>query len=145
MPSVAPRQIAEDTQQEYGNRHAYAIRSGIFFANRTEQHMRCINPACDRETSYLRDGSLYLLELETLADSLFESENSGFPMRSLPQKFFWLCGDCAGVFKAIQWTPSGVLLRRRARSTDSMHSQQVKLAVHRAAPAGLPSSQVKSA
>ncbi|MGB8480940.1 MAG: hypothetical protein WCE63_19215 [Acidobacteriaceae bacterium] len=111
--------------------------------------MRCINPACDRETSYLRDGSLYLLELETLADSLFESENSGFPMRSLPQKFFWLCADCAGVFTATQWTPAGVRLRLRAsrteRSMDGAQLQQAKLAARRAAPAGFQSNQVKSA
>ena len=111
--------------------------------------MRCINPACDRETSYLRDGSLYLLELETLADSLFESENSGFPMRSLPQKFFWLCADCAGVFTATQWTPSGVRLRLRARRTqesmDGAQLQQAKLSAGRAASAGLQSNQVKSA
>jgi hypothetical protein len=111
--------------------------------------MQCINPACDRETSYLRNGSLYLLELETLADSLFESENSGFPMRSLPQKFFWLCADCASIFTATQWTSSGVRLRRRARGTraskDSAQLQQVKLAAHRAAPAGLQPNQVKSA
>ncbi len=111
--------------------------------------MRCINPACDRETSYLRDGSLYLLELETLADSLFESENSGFPMRSLPQKFFWLCADCAGVFTATQWTPAGVRLRLRARrkqaSMDSAQLQQVKLSAGRAASASLQSHPVKSA
>jgi len=111
--------------------------------------MRCINPACDRETSYLRDGSLYLLELEMLAESLFESETSGFPMRSLPQKFFWLCADCAGVFTATQWTPSGVRLRLRARGTqrseDTTQLQQAKLAAHRAVPASLHSNQVKSA
>lgn len=111
--------------------------------------MRCINPACDRETSYLRDGSLYLLELEMLAESLFESENSGFPMRSLPQKFFWLCADCAGIFRATQWTPSGVRLRRRARgtqeSTDSAPLQPAKLPAHRNAPAGLHANHIKSA
>lgn len=104
--------------------------------------MQCINPACNRETSYLRDGSLYLLELETLAESLCESDKSGFPMRSLPQKFFWLCGDCAGVFKATQWTPSGVLLRRRARRMGSVQSQQMQSSAHHAAPCGLQSSHL---
>ncbi len=103
--------------------------------------MRCINPACDRETSYLRDGSLYLLELEMMADSLFESENSGFPMRSLPQKFFWLCADCAGVFTATQWTPAGVRLRVRARGTqrsiDNAPLRPETVAAPRAGPAGL--------
>ena len=111
--------------------------------------MRCVNPACARETSYLRDGSLYLLELETLADSLPEIENGGFPMRSLPQRFFWLCADCAGVFTATQWTPAGVRLRLRARRTqrsmDSAQLQQAKLAARRAAPASSQSNQMESA
>ena len=111
--------------------------------------MRCINSACDRETSYLRDGSLYLLELETLPDSLRESESSGFAMRSLPQKFFWLCAECAGVFTPTQWTPSGVRLRLRHKRTegtmDGAQSQHAKLAARRAAPAGFQSKQVKSA
>ncbi len=109
--------------------------------------MRCINPACDRETSYLRDGSLYLLELEMMADSLFESEDSGFPMRSLPQKYFWLCSDCAGVFTATKWTPAGVRLRlrRTQRSVDGAQLQQAKLSAGRAASASLQSHQVKSA
>lgn len=111
--------------------------------------MRCINPACDRETSYLRDGSLYLLEFERLAGSLFESEGSGFPMRSLPQKFFWLCADCTGIFTATQWTSSGVRLRLRGKRTeasiDGAQLQQAKLATRRAAPTDLQSSQVKSA
>jgi len=113
--------------------------------------MRCINPACDRETSYLRDGSLYLLELETLTDSLFENEDSGFPMRSLPQRFFWLCADCAGVFTATQWTTAGVRLRLRAsrtqesESVDGAQLQQAKLSAGRAASSSLQSHQVKSA
>lgn len=111
--------------------------------------MRCVNPACDRETSYLRDGSLYLLELETLAGSLSGLENSGFPMRSLPQRFFWLCADCAGIFTATQWTPAGVRLRLRARRTqpsnDNAPLQEAKLAPRRYAPASSQSNQMKSA
>jgi hypothetical protein len=78
--------------------------------------MRCANPLCCCDSPYLRGGSLHLLELEMSPDSPTENEDSGFPMRSAPQKFFWLCADCMKVFTPKQWTPTGVLLVLRDKA-----------------------------
>ena len=78
--------------------------------------MRCANPLCCFDSPYLRDGALHLLELEVSADPQLEREDSGFPMRSSPQRFFWLCADCMKIFSPRRWTSSGVVLVLRDKA-----------------------------
>ncbi len=75
--------------------------------------MHCANPKCVRDAPCLRDGSLHLLELEAAANRLPEKDECGFPMRSLPQRYFWLCGECTKVFSIARWTALGVVLALR--------------------------------
>jgi len=72
--------------------------------------MLCANPQCRRDAQYFRDGSLVLVEFESGPNHRFEHEDEGFPTRSSPRKFFWLCADCASQFLLKSWTRFGVVL-----------------------------------
>ena len=87
--------------------------------------MLCANPLCCCDSPYLRDGSLHLLELEVSADPLLERADGGFPMRSSPQRFFWLCADCTKLFTPRRWTSSGVVLvvRDKGAAQSGVHAQ----------------------
>lgn len=80
--------------------------------------MECTNPQCVNSSSYLREGSLHLLQLE-IQPASGSREDAGFPMRSAPRKFFWLCERCTHEFTLLRWTVAGVVLgtRRRTLST----------------------------
>ena len=88
--------------------------------------MKCTNPKCSFESPYLRNGSLHLLELEVSSDRVVESNEPGFPMRSSPQRFFWLCLECTERFTITRWTSSGVVLalRRLVTLTNDMDVQE---------------------
>lgn len=79
--------------------------------------MKCMNPECLFDSPYLRDGSLHLLELESSSGRRIESNERGFPMRSSPQRFFWLCVECTKQFTIVKWTSSGVVLALRKLGT----------------------------
>ena len=90
--------------------------------------MQCANPKCGRDAPYLRDGSLHLLELETSASRRLEGAEGGFPIHSLPQRYFWLCAECTEVFSITKWTPSGIILtaRKKQISTIDQVSSQIE-------------------
>jgi hypothetical protein len=71
--------------------------------------MQCANPRCSKELLYLRDGRLELLELESHSHDRVAAED-GFPVKSSPSRFFWLCGECAKTHRIKRWTPSGLVL-----------------------------------
>ena len=79
--------------------------------------MQCANPQCSKELLYLREGTLKLLELESPSDNQFQPDEGAFAMRSLPSKFFWLCGECAKTRIVKRWTTSGVVLVLRSLKT----------------------------
>jgi hypothetical protein len=89
--------------------------------------MRCANPQCACESPYLRDGSLHLLELETPANRRLYVEESGFPMRASPQRYFWLCGECTKVFSITKWTPSRVVLTPRKQYISTIDQGSPKI------------------
>jgi hypothetical protein len=85
-----------------------------------DQHrlaMHCANPQCSKELLYLREGTLRLLELEPQSDSQFRPDDGAFAMRSLPCKYFWLCGECTKTNFVKRWTTSGVVLVSRSLKT----------------------------
>ncbi len=79
--------------------------------------MRCANPRCSKELLYLREGRLELFDLESHAGDQFRPDDGAFAMKSLPSKFFWLCGDCAKTHIVKRWTTSGIVLVLRKRNT----------------------------
>jgi hypothetical protein len=79
--------------------------------------MQCANPPCSKELLYLREGRIELLELESHADDQFRPDNGAFAMKSLPSKYFWLCGECAEIYILKRWTTSGLVLVFRHRNT----------------------------
>jgi hypothetical protein len=79
--------------------------------------MQCANPQCSKEFLYLREGTLELLELESHSDDQLRPDDSAFAMRSLPSKFFWLCGECTKTHIVKRWTTSGLILVLRNRNT----------------------------
>ncbi len=83
--------------------------------------MQCANPQCSKELLYLREGTLELLELESPSDNQLRPDEGAFAMRSLPSKFFWLCGECAKTHIVKRWTTSGLVLVLRNQSTAGGH------------------------
>ena len=79
--------------------------------------MQCANPQCSEKFLYLREGTLELLELESHSDDQLRPDDSAFAMRSLPSKFFWLCGECTKTHIVKRWTTSGLVLVLRNQKT----------------------------
>lgn len=83
--------------------------------------MQCANPQCSKELLYLREGRLKLLELESYSDDQVRPDDGAFAIKSLPSRFFWLCGECAKTHIVKRWTTSGLLLVLRNRNTADSH------------------------
>jgi len=79
--------------------------------------MQCANPQCSKELLYLREGRLELFDLESHAGDQFPPDDDAFAIKSLPSKFFWLCGECAKTHIVKRWTSSGLVLVLRNRNT----------------------------
>jgi hypothetical protein len=79
--------------------------------------VHCANPQCSKELLYLREGTIELLELESHSDNQFRPDEGAFAMRSVPSKFFWLCGECAKTLMVKRWTTSGLVVVPRNQST----------------------------
>jgi hypothetical protein len=72
--------------------------------------MQCANPQCSKELLYLREGRLELLELESHSHDQVSTDDDQFPIKSLPSRFFWLCGECMKTHVIERWTTSGLIL-----------------------------------
>lgn len=83
--------------------------------------MLCANPQCSKELLYLREGRVKLLELESRFNDQLRPDDGAFAMKSLPSRFFWLCGECAKTHIAKRWIISGLVLVRRNQSTAGSH------------------------
>ena len=51
------------------------------------------------------------MELQVKHDPAKAVEDNGFPVRTLPAKYFWLCVDCTQRYVLSCWTLSGVVLK----------------------------------
>jgi hypothetical protein len=102
--------------------------------------MHCANPQCSHELLYLREGTLRLLELESHSDDQFPPDNGAFATRSLPSKYFWLCGKCTKTHIVKRWTKSGVVLVSRNPRTAGSHPSLVDRPAAAARPRPLPAS-----
>jgi hypothetical protein len=83
--------------------------------------MQCANPQCSKELLYLREGRIELFELESHSADQFRPDEGAFAMKSLPSKFFWLCGECAKTHVMKRWTTSGLILVLRNQNTAGRH------------------------
>lgn len=72
--------------------------------------MHCANLDCCCDTFDQPGGSLWLMELELSRDEAIESDDNGFPICSLPMKYFWLCVECSQRFVLSHWTAAGIVL-----------------------------------
>jgi len=113
--------VSMSLRKECDVRNPLSSQSGIVETRRTLA-MQCANPPCSKELLYLREGRIELLELESHADDQFRPDDSAFAMKSLPSKFFWLCGECAERYILKRWTTSGLVLLLRHRKTADSHS-----------------------
>ncbi len=79
--------------------------------------MQCANPPCSKELLYLREGTLNLLEMESHSNDQFQSDVGAFATRSVPSKYFWLCGECTKTLIVKRWTTTGLVLMLRNPKT----------------------------
>ena len=103
-------------RKECDIRSPVSSQPGIVETKRTLA-MQCANPLCSKELIYLREGRIELLELESHSDDQLGPDDSAFAMRSLPSKFFWLCGECTKTHIVKRWTTSGLVLVLRNQKT----------------------------
>ena len=108
--------VSMSLRKECDIRTPLSNQPGIVETKRTLA-MQCANPPCSKELLYLREGRIELLELESHADDQFRPDNGAFAMKSLPSKYFWLCGECAEIYILKRWTTSGLVLVLRNRNT----------------------------
>jgi hypothetical protein len=91
--------------------------------------MQCANPQCSKELLYFREGRLELFDLESHAGDQFPQDDGAFAIKSLPSKFFWLCGECAKTHIVKRWTSSGLVLVLRNQNIDDSSDLVVRPAV----------------
>ena len=95
-------------QQESDIRNPLSNRP-IIVGREHDSATQCANPQCSKELVYLREGTLNLLEMESHSDDQFQSDVGAFAMRSVPSKFFWLCGECTKTLILKRWTTAGLV------------------------------------
>jgi hypothetical protein len=103
-------------QKECDARNPLSDQSAIV-GNKPDLVMQCANPQCSKELLYLREGRIQFLELESQSDDQLRPDDGAFAMKSLPSKFFWLCGECAKTHEIKRWTSSGLVLVLRNQDT----------------------------
>jgi hypothetical protein len=103
---------------------------GIVWSNRSLA-TQCANPQCSKELLYLREGRLALLDMESHANDQPRPDDGAFAIRSLPSRWFWLCGDCTKTYVVKRWTTSGIVVVLRNRTGDSKPADRL----HRNDPA----------
>ena len=75
--------------------------------------MQCANPDCNLIAQDLLTGTLRLLELDVPPEKRVIRSEWGFPICSVPSKYFWLCGDCSRFLRMKRWMPEGLILEHR--------------------------------
>ncbi len=108
-------------QQEFDVDSHLSNQPGIV-GSKHRSALQCANQQCSKELLYLREGTLTLLEMESHSDDQFQSDAGAFAMRSVPTKFFWLCGVCSKTLIVKRWTTAGQVLVLRNQKTAGSHS-----------------------
>lgn len=126
-----------NSQTEWDVRNSPSNQPGIVWSKRSLA-TQCANPQCSQELLYLREGRVALLDLESHANDQPRPDDGAFAMRSLPSRFFWLCGECTKTYVVKRWTASGlvVVLRNRTGDSNPDPADRLHRRKHRAASAG---------
>lgn len=72
--------------------------------------MQCANPDCREPAADLSTGVLRLVELDVTPEERVIRSDGGFPVCSVPSRYFWLCPKCASYLQLRRWTPHGIIL-----------------------------------
>jgi hypothetical protein len=59
--------------------------------------MRRANPVCGLRSEDLHNGTLRLVELDVSPENRILGAEGGFPICSVPTRYFWLCEECSRV------------------------------------------------
>lgn len=73
--------------------------------------MECANPKCKKPADNLFEGTLWLMELTATPEARITGSEEGFPICSVPSRYFWLCTQCSSRMSIIGWLQSGLILR----------------------------------
>ena len=97
--------------------------------------MQCANPHCRKAAENLDKGCLTFVEMEVPPEERTIRSDSGFPICSVPGKFFWLCAACSVTLKIRRWTRAGLVLEQIGDAKLSpAWSAPAKMPVRRAHP-----------
>src|SRR5689334_20895146 len=72
--------------------------------------MQCANPHCRMPALDLSAGVLRLVELDVPPEERVLRSDGGFPVCSVPSRYFWLCPRCSSYLRVGRWTFDGVIL-----------------------------------
>jgi hypothetical protein len=84
--------------------------------------MQCANLACRLRSQSLHDGTLRLIELDVAPEDRIVGVEGGFPVCSVPTRYFWLCEICSRVLTIKRWTPAGLIFEPRENTDAPPHS-----------------------
>src|SRR3974390_737175 len=77
--------------------------------------MQCANPKCNKSAHELTTGSLRLIELDVPPEQRVIRSDWGFPICSVPSRYFWLCEKCCQFLRIRRWTKKGVILECKVK------------------------------
>jgi hypothetical protein len=75
--------------------------------------VHCANPNCNVLAVNLNTGILRLIELDMPPDKRVVRSDGGFPVCSVPSRYFWLCESCSSSMRIKRWTPDGLTFVQR--------------------------------
>jgi hypothetical protein len=75
--------------------------------------MQCANPECRNPAFDLSTGVLRLIELAVPPADRVVRSDGGFPVCSVPSRYFWLCPKCSSFLRIRQWTHDGLIFEQR--------------------------------
>jgi hypothetical protein len=71
--------------------------------------MRCANPECGIVAHDLTRGILRLVEMKVPPETRVTRSEWGFPICTVPSRYFWLCDKCSEVLNLRGWTEDGLI------------------------------------
>ena len=75
--------------------------------------MHCANPHCRVPAADLTVGVLRLVELDVAPEERVVRSDGGFPVCSVPSRYFWLCPKCSAYLRVKRWTSGGIIFETR--------------------------------
>lgn len=101
--------------------------------------MRCANPDCNQLANDLTTGALRLLELDMPPELRVIRSDGGFPVCTVPSRYFWLCEHCSKFLSIRRWTKEGLTLEFKMKGhSDRRHVEEIRLPVASVRPSLRP-------